>query len=152
MLLQTWKSLRNDPEGRFLAESLERWVEEPLPLDGENTSEGPTQAEYETDESDTDMPIWKAAQQALPRYEAVLSSVGSRGLLLRRILVRMGLLPSDSISPPVADEDPTAVEPHLRYESYLHLMSDYSYSLYLDRSFQAQWLIRTCAHSRIIRS
>ncbi|BBN19679.1 hypothetical protein MPTK1_8g12690 [Marchantia polymorpha subsp. ruderalis] len=112
--MKTWKSLRNDPEGRFLAESLERWVEEPLPLDGENTSEGPTQAEYETDESDTDMPIWKAAQQALPRYEAVLSSVGSRGLLLRRILVRMGLLPSDSISPPVADEDPTAVEPHLR--------------------------------------
>ncbi|KAG6544674.1 hypothetical protein Mapa_013864 [Marchantia paleacea] len=112
--MKTWKSLRNDPEGRLLAESLERWVEEPLPLDGKDTSEGPTQADYETDESDTDMPIWKAAQQAVPRYEAVLSSAGSRGLLIRRILVRMGLLPSDSTSPPVTEEDPSAVEPHLR--------------------------------------
>ncbi|KAL2603107.1 hypothetical protein R1flu_017160 [Riccia fluitans] len=120
-LIQIWRFLRNDPEGKALAESVERWVEEPLQPAGRNTSqdtsdENAKELDMLSMESEMDLPIWEAAQQAVPRYEAVLSSAGSRGLLLRRILVRMGILPSESIPATLSGdlEDSEAVEPHLR--------------------------------------
>ncbi|KAL6606413.1 hypothetical protein ACP70R_042066 [Stipagrostis hirtigluma subsp. patula] len=41
-----------------------------------------------------DVPIWIAAQRAVSRYEGILSPVGPRGRLLRRLLTWTGLIPS----------------------------------------------------------
>lgn len=43
---------------------------------------------------DADLPIWIAAQRAVSRYEGILSPVGPRGRLLRRLLTWTGLIPS----------------------------------------------------------
>ncbi|XP_066377073.1 uncharacterized protein [Miscanthus floridulus] len=43
---------------------------------------------------DADVPIWIAAQRAVSRYEGILSPVGPRGRLLRRLLKWTGLIPS----------------------------------------------------------
>ncbi|TVU01211.1 hypothetical protein EJB05_53338 [Eragrostis curvula] len=43
---------------------------------------------------DADVPIWIAAQKAVLRYEGILSPVGPRGRLLRRLLAWTGLIPS----------------------------------------------------------
>lgn len=43
---------------------------------------------------DADLPIWIAAQRAVSRYEGILSPVGPRGRLLRRLLAWTGLIPS----------------------------------------------------------
>ena len=43
---------------------------------------------------DADVPIWIAAQKAVSRYEGILSPVGPRGRLLRRLLAWTGLIPS----------------------------------------------------------
>uniref|UniRef100_A0A0D9WKT6 Methyltransferase n=1 Tax=Leersia perrieri TaxID=77586 RepID=A0A0D9WKT6_9ORYZ len=43
---------------------------------------------------DADVPIWIAAQRAVSRYEGILSPVGPRGRLLRRLLTWTGLIPS----------------------------------------------------------
>ncbi|XP_062229959.1 uncharacterized protein LOC133927484 [Phragmites australis] len=41
-----------------------------------------------------DVPIWIAAQRTVSRYEGILSPVGPRGRLLRRLLTWSGLIPS----------------------------------------------------------
>lgn len=112
--IKKWESLEEDEEGRALTNRIERWLEEPLQR---ATNFKPSNDSDETSSSDSEgLEIWKAARQAVPRYEAVLSSAGSRGLLLRRILVRMGILPP--ASPRIPDllyhlDQPT-VEPYMR--------------------------------------
>jgi hypothetical protein len=119
--LQTWNSLWNDKESRELAESVSGWLKEPLQLTSEEPLNGAGRPiDYEAIKYDREvqlnMPIWLAARQAIPRYEAILSSAGSRGLLLRRILMRMGLLQSENPSQtlPITDESESVLEPHLR--------------------------------------
>lgn len=113
--IKKWESLEADEEGRALTERIERWLEEPLQrannLKDDNDDES-SESDFEEGQE-----IWKAARKAVPRYEAVLSSAGSRGLLLRRVLVRMGILPP--ISPRLPDlqaqlVDHPAVEPYMR--------------------------------------
>ncbi|CAM6091278.1 unnamed protein product [Calypogeia fissa] len=117
--IQNWRSLWNDKESRELAESVSGWLQEPLQLENEepvNASEKSThqKAIKHNREAQLDMPIWLAGRTAIPRYEAILSSAGSRGLLIRRILVRMRLVQMETPSQtlPVADE--SVLEPHLR--------------------------------------
>ncbi|KAI9180910.1 hypothetical protein LWI28_009370 [Acer negundo] len=43
--------------------------------------------------SDGELPIWLAAQKAVSRYEGLLSPVGPRGRLLRKLLTWIGLAP-----------------------------------------------------------
>lgn len=115
--IKKWESLEEDEEGRALTERVERWLEEPLQR--ATNLRGTLSDAEESSESDMEegLEIWKAARQAVPRYEAVLSSAGSRGLLLRRILVNMGILPP--ASPRIPDllsdlEDQPTVEPYMR--------------------------------------
>ncbi|CAK9877543.1 unnamed protein product [Sphagnum jensenii] len=117
--IKKWESLEEDEEGRALTERIERWLEEPL-HPGANQSAKPAQASSDDEHSNSDgdeegLEIWKAARQAVPRYQAVLSSAGARGLLLRRVLERMGLLSAESptLSKPPDAENP-ALEPHMR--------------------------------------
>lgn len=44
--------------------------------------------------TDIDLPVWLAAQKAVSRYEGLLSPVGPRGRLIRRMLVWFGIIPS----------------------------------------------------------
>lgn len=104
-----------------MAESLSGWLQEPLQLENEepvSANEQPADHEaFQYDrETQLDMPIWLVPRQAIPRYEAILTSAGSRGLLIRRILMRMGLLrqvETPSPTRPISDE--SVLEPHLRY-------------------------------------
>eukprot|EP00252_Welwitschia_mirabilis_P026698 TRINITY_DN8836_c1_g1_i1.p1 TRINITY_DN8836_c1_g1~~TRINITY_DN8836_c1_g1_i1.p1 ORF type:complete len:630 (+),score=105.43 TRINITY_DN8836_c1_g1_i1:201-2090(+) len=82
--------------------AVEHWLKEPLQQDDIKHSRNMRQAEKWYQESNlllsnrkSDMPISLAAKEAIPRYEKFLSSAGSRGRLLRKFLVWIGLLPNE---------------------------------------------------------
>lgn len=64
--------------------------------------------------ADSDIPIWLAAQRAIPRYEGFLSSIGPRGRLIRKFLSTIGLLPSTSEALINQDTGFKDIENHLR--------------------------------------
>ncbi|KAM7471969.1 hypothetical protein LguiA_010152 [Lonicera macranthoides] len=64
--------------------------------------------------SDKDLPIWIAAQRAVSRYEGILSSVGPRGRLIRKLLTWIGFIPSIPENPSDLDSEITASESYLR--------------------------------------
>ncbi len=64
--------------------------------------------------SDTDLPIWLAAQRAVTRYEGILSPVGPRGRLLRKLLSWIGLIPPEPETPYELDTDSNAPELYKR--------------------------------------
>lgn len=65
--------------------------------------------------SESDLPIWLAAQRAVSRYEGFLSPVGPRGRLLKKLLARVGLIPSTPETPFQLDSDSSVSEPYLRF-------------------------------------
>ncbi|XP_058105167.1 uncharacterized protein LOC131248746 isoform X2 [Magnolia sinica] len=68
--------------------------------------------------SDSDLPIWFAAQRAVPRYEGLLSSVlGPRGRLLRKLLMWIGIIPSMPETSFKIDNASKSSEPYLRPNS-----------------------------------
>ncbi|KAJ7952075.1 DUF3754 family protein [Quillaja saponaria] len=64
--------------------------------------------------SDRDLPIWLAAQRAVARYEGILSPVGPRGRLLRKLLSWIGVIPPTPETPFEEESDSTSPEPYLR--------------------------------------
>ncbi|XP_024520559.1 uncharacterized protein LOC9655169 isoform X2 [Selaginella moellendorffii] len=92
-------------------EALRKWLEEPLAPDELFEYQG------------HNLPMWAAAQRAVPRYEAVLSSAGSRGKLIRRFLTWMRILPPEKteVTNLFPESSPTK-EPSLR-PSYLNRVS-----------------------------
>ncbi|PON87710.1 hypothetical protein TorRG33x02_165540 [Trema orientale] len=64
--------------------------------------------------SDKDLPIWLAAQRAVSRYEGLLSPVGPRGRLLRKLLTWIGLISPRRETPFELDGDTNASEPYKR--------------------------------------
>lgn len=65
--------------------------------------------------SDSDLPIWLAAQKAVTRYEGFLSPVGPRGRLLRKLLTWSGLIPSTTETTFELQNDNTASELYLGF-------------------------------------
>ncbi|WVZ82976.1 hypothetical protein U9M48_030174 [Paspalum notatum var. saurae] len=63
---------------------------------------------------DADVPIWIAAQRAVSRYEGILSPVGPRGRLLRRLLTWTGLIPSLPEATINSDDETKHLEGHVR--------------------------------------
>ncbi|XP_012701068.1 uncharacterized protein LOC101764585 isoform X2 [Setaria italica] len=63
---------------------------------------------------DDDVPIWIAAQRAVSRYEGILSPVGPRGRLLRRLLTWTGLIPSLPEATIKSDDETKHLEGHVR--------------------------------------
>lgn len=61
-----------------------------------------------------ELPIWLAAQRAVARYEGILSPVGPRGRLLRRLLSWIGLIPPLQETPFDVHNDNNTPEPYLR--------------------------------------
>lgn len=65
--------------------------------------------------SDRDLPIWLAAQRAVSRYEGILSPVGPRGRLLRKLLSWIGLISLTPETPFELDGDANASDPYARF-------------------------------------
>ncbi|CAN6223426.1 unnamed protein product [Urochloa humidicola] len=63
---------------------------------------------------DADVPIWIAAQKAVSRYEGILSPVGPRGRLLRRLLTWTGLIPSLPEATIKTNDETKHLEGHVR--------------------------------------
>ncbi|XP_061357190.1 uncharacterized protein LOC133301561 isoform X2 [Gastrolobium bilobum] len=61
-----------------------------------------------------ELPIWLAAQRAVSLYEGILSPVGPRERLLRRLLSWIGLIPPIPETPFEVDNNSNAPEPYLR--------------------------------------
>ncbi|XP_068501047.1 uncharacterized protein [Phaseolus vulgaris] len=61
-----------------------------------------------------ELPIWLAAQRAVARYEGILSPVGPRERLLRRMLSWIGLIPPLQETRFEVHNDNNAPEPYLR--------------------------------------
>ncbi|XP_010523859.1 PREDICTED: uncharacterized protein LOC104802107 isoform X2 [Tarenaya hassleriana] len=64
--------------------------------------------------SDSDLPIWLAAQRAVNRYEGLLSPVGPREKLFRKLLAWIGLVNPASETPFQLENDNNASDPYLR--------------------------------------
>ncbi|KAH0982163.1 hypothetical protein GBA52_009340 [Prunus armeniaca] len=64
--------------------------------------------------SDRDLPIWLAAQRAVSRYEGLLSTVGPRGRLLKKLLSWIGLISPTPETPFELDGDTNASDPYAR--------------------------------------
>ncbi|XP_043718193.1 uncharacterized protein LOC122666133 isoform X2 [Telopea speciosissima] len=64
--------------------------------------------------SESDLPIWLAAQRAVSRYEGLLSSIGPRRRLLRKFLMWIGLIPSKPETSVKIDGDHTTSETYQR--------------------------------------
>ncbi|KAM5579845.1 hypothetical protein ABKV19_009550 [Rosa sericea] len=64
--------------------------------------------------SDRELPIWLAAQRAVSRYEGILSPVGPRGRLLRKLLSWIGLISLTQETPFEFDGDANASDPYAR--------------------------------------
>lgn len=67
--------------------------------------------------SKTSLPIWLAAQRAAPRYEGLLSTVGPRGRLLRKIMTWTGFVTPKSDTPSELEVDDAASETYARLVS-----------------------------------
>ncbi|CAN6202862.1 unnamed protein product [Urochloa humidicola] len=63
---------------------------------------------------DADVPIWIAARKAVSRYEGILSPVGPRGRLLRRLLTWTGLIPSLPEATIKTNDETKHLEGHVR--------------------------------------
>ncbi|XP_060208772.1 uncharacterized protein LOC132636094 isoform X2 [Lycium barbarum] len=64
--------------------------------------------------SENDLPLLKAALNAVTRYEENLSAAGPRGRLLKKLLVLIGVLPSTHKLQVELEIDDTETESHLR--------------------------------------
>ncbi|KAJ8898768.1 hypothetical protein K2173_005095 [Erythroxylum novogranatense] len=64
--------------------------------------------------SDSDLPIWLAAQRAVSRYEGFLSPVGPRGRLLRKLLTWIGVVPPVQETTFEPENENNTSEPRLR--------------------------------------
>lgn len=115
-LKQALKSLNEAQDMQLWIEKVKIWLKEQyLPesggLHGENMSKN--QFEYEQI-ADGDLPIWLAAQRAVSRYEGLLSPLGPRGRLIRRLLTWIGLIPSLPKASIDFDDDDKYLETYLR--------------------------------------
>lgn len=116
-----WKSLGENEQAKTWTEGIKRWLEEPLwPNTKQQSISLPKHMnEFHEQspanlEAENDPPIWLAAQEAVPRYEKFLSSAGSRGRLLRKLLIWMGLLPSEPPASTIIDSNGSSSNPYLR--------------------------------------
>ncbi|KAH7438192.1 hypothetical protein KP509_04G004600 [Ceratopteris richardii] len=98
---QQLKRSKRSNGSKSWTEEFAEWLKEPLKPQTDDDAPD-LLAESLTDEEKVNyFPIWIAAQQAVPRYEAFLSSVGSRGMLLRKILMWMRILPASAAKLPL---------------------------------------------------
>ncbi|PSS26234.1 MAP protein [Actinidia chinensis var. chinensis] len=115
-ITEAFKSAIQGQNAQIWSERANRWLKE-LPIFqqsyafSEQTSDNLLQVDQL---SSDELPIWLAAQRAVSRYEGLLSPVGPRGRLLRKLLMWVGLIPSIAKETFDLESDVTATEPYLR--------------------------------------
>ncbi|XP_016565125.1 uncharacterized protein LOC107863625 isoform X3 [Capsicum annuum] len=98
------------------AENIKLWLEH-VPIFQQTSSDDQhiSNKPFEIDTlSENDLPLLKAAQNAVTRYEENLSAAGPRGRLLQKLLVLIGVLTSTHKQQVELDIDVTETESHLR--------------------------------------
>ncbi|OUZ99072.1 Protein of unknown function DUF3754 [Macleaya cordata] len=89
------KSASQTKEAQVWIERVKHWFKEPSLSQQSYSIHDTFNDQLVADQlSDSDLPIWLAAQRAVPRYEGLLSSAGPRGRLLRKLLTWIGVIPS----------------------------------------------------------
>ncbi|KAE9585572.1 hypothetical protein Lalb_Chr24g0392741 [Lupinus albus] len=112
--LATWTTQKHHVQS--WTERLRLWLKElsvfqKSILYNEHASDEKTCANQDTN---GEIPIWLAAQRAVARYEGILSPVGPRERLFRRLLSWIGLIPPTPQTPFEVDNDSNTPEPYLR--------------------------------------
>ncbi|PHU22746.1 hypothetical protein BC332_07853 [Capsicum chinense] len=103
-------------ENALWAENIKLWLEH-VPIFQQTSSDDQhiSNKPFEIDTlSENDLPLLKAAQNAVTRYEENLSAAGPRGRLLQKLLVLIGVLTSTHKQQVELDIDVTETESHLR--------------------------------------
>ncbi|KAJ6801128.1 uncharacterized protein M6B38_199855 [Iris pallida] len=99
-MIGSWlsKALKSSKEAQGIdkwIESVKLWLKEQYSLEGMLSIGEKKSGNMKYDQIlESDLPIWIAAQRALPLYEGLLSSAGPRGRLIRKLLNWIGILPS----------------------------------------------------------
>ncbi|BBG98674.1 Protein of unknown function D [Prunus dulcis] len=114
--LEAFKVACQTPEVQDLTKRMQLWLKELSVFQqafryNEQTSDDRLRVEQP---SDRDLPIWLAAQRAVSRYEGLLSTVGPRGRLLKKLLSWIGLISSTPETPFELDGDTNASDPYAR--------------------------------------
>ncbi|XP_072995096.1 uncharacterized protein [Typha latifolia] len=115
-LNQALKSSTGVPDLQIWIEKMKRWLKEQYFPESslyykERTSEGQLGSDQVADK---DLPIWIAAQKAVSLYEGLLSPVGPRGRLIRKLLTWTGLVPSLPEASVTHDMEKNYLEAYLR--------------------------------------
>ncbi|KAJ4727971.1 DUF3754 family protein [Melia azedarach] len=112
---EAFKTAIETEEVKDIIKSMKLWLKESL-FRHSYSSNGQT-SDHLLDEdqlSNSELPIWLAAQRAVSRYEGLLSPVGPRGRLLRKLLTWIGLAPPTLETPFQVETNINASEPYLR--------------------------------------
>ena len=138
-LFSSWQALKRSTGNQgfqIWIDKLREWLKEQTYADNslfliENSSWDKLSSDQLPDD---DVPIWIAAQRAVSRYEGILSPVGPRGRLLRRLLTWTGLIPSLPEATIKTDDETKHLEGHVRLDPkkmwlYLHLGTLYHVSV-----------------------
>ncbi|KAK9093659.1 hypothetical protein Scep_025128 [Stephania cephalantha] len=92
-----------------------QWFKESMSQQSYSNLERQFDNQLEADElSGRVPPLWLAAQRAVPRYEGLLSPVGPRERLFRRLLMWIGLLPATPDTSLEPENDDPSCELYLR--------------------------------------
>ncbi|XP_034207730.1 uncharacterized protein LOC117621396 isoform X2 [Prunus dulcis] len=115
-ITEAFKVACQTPEVQDLTKRMQLWLKELSVFQqafryNEQTSDDRLRVEQP---SDRDLPIWLAAQRAVSRYEGLLSTVGPRGRLLKKLLSWIGLISSTPETPFELDGDTNASDPYAR--------------------------------------
>ncbi|KAF1859484.1 hypothetical protein Lal_00010068 [Lupinus albus] len=140
--LATWTTQKHHVQS--WTERLRLWLKElsvfqKSILYNEHASDEKTCANQDTN---GEIPIWLAAQRAVARYEGILSPVGPRERLFRRLLSWIGLIPPTPQTPFEVDNDSNTPEPYLSILLVIGFKIDYT-SLFFHGGGAIYWRVET---------
>lgn len=113
-LRQALKSLSGMEDLQIWNEKVKQWLKEQYSPENYLSFEESSSDNKVGSDTNTDLPIWIAAQRAVPRYRGLLSPVGPRGRLIRKLLTWTGLIPSLPEASNYCDIDMKYSENYLR--------------------------------------
>ncbi|KAJ8550708.1 hypothetical protein K7X08_000078 [Anisodus acutangulus] len=136
------------------AKNIKLWLKHfPIFQQTSNDSQHISNRPFEVDAlSENDLPLLKAAQNAVTHYEENLSAAGPHGRLLKKLLVLIGVLPSTHKQQVELEIDVTETEPHLRTLNEKTIASGFG-SVYflLDASERQQYKEAILAYAVLLK-
>lgn len=123
-MIQVLERSITEDNARIWAQKVKLWLKD-FPIFQQTSSDNQhiSNKPFEVDAlSEDDLPLQKAAQNAVIRYEENLSAAGPRGRLLKKLLMLIGVLPSTHKQQFELEIDDNETESHLRF---VHLSTKY---------------------------